>query len=392
MAVIRPIRVLELRSVRGTGGGPEKTILLGAARTDPRHVAVTVCYMRDERDRIFGIDVRAAKLGVDYVEVRERHSFDRDILPQLREIIRSRGIDIVHAHDYKTNVIALWLARSTGIVPLSTVHGWTGHTWKERLLYYPADKRVLARFPHVLAVSGQIRGELIKAGAHPDRVTTLLNGIDHRLFRHEPVRIPAARASFGLTRDDIVIGSVGRLEPQKRFDLLIQAFVRLQATRPQLRLVIAGDGSLREQLQQQVDAITFPGTCPLPGHQGDVTTVFHAMDIFVQSSDYEGTPNAVLEAMAFETPVVATDVGGTAELVTHGVHGLIVPAGDASLLADAIGKVLDDPPAAMQRALAARMRVERELSFDARVAALNGVYDRLMSSRRGFAASSARSA
>src|SRR5438552_6314370 len=98
-----PIQVLELRSVFGTGGGPEKTILLGAARTDPRRFAVTVCYIRDDRDTVFNIDRTAAALGVDYVELRERHSFDRSLWPKLRALVRERRIQIVHAHDYKTN-------------------------------------------------------------------------------------------------------------------------------------------------------------------------------------------------------------------------------------------------------------------------------------------------
>src|SRR5947207_917056 len=99
----RPVRVLELRSVRGTGGGPEKTILMGAARADRARFAVTVCYIRDARDGVFSIDGRAAPLGVDYVEVHERHSLDPRIWPELRRLVRERRIDIVHAHEYKTD-------------------------------------------------------------------------------------------------------------------------------------------------------------------------------------------------------------------------------------------------------------------------------------------------
>src|SRR5690349_9916704 len=115
-------RVLELRSVRGTGGGPEKTILAGASRADKRF-AVTVCYLRDVRDRVFGIDERARQMPIDYVEIRERHSFDPTIGPALVRLVRDRGVDIVHAHDYKTGALALVLAQVTGIVPLATAHG-----------------------------------------------------------------------------------------------------------------------------------------------------------------------------------------------------------------------------------------------------------------------------
>ncbi|MGC4081723.1 MAG: hypothetical protein QM736_06370 [Vicinamibacterales bacterium] len=108
----RPIRVLELRSVRGTGGGPEKTILQGAARADRDRFAVTVCYLRDVRDDVFEIDAVAGNLPVDYIEVRERHSFDPGVWGQLRRIIRDRKIDIVHAHDVQD--------RPAGVAPVES--------------------------------------------------------------------------------------------------------------------------------------------------------------------------------------------------------------------------------------------------------------------------------
>ena len=91
----------------------------------------------------------------------------------------------MHAHEYKTDLLAWLLGKFESIVPLSTAHGWTGHTTRETSVYYPLDKRLLARFPRVIAVSGEIRSELIAQGARPDRVTTVLNGIDHRRFSRD---------------------------------------------------------------------------------------------------------------------------------------------------------------------------------------------------------------
>ena len=152
----RPIRVLELRSAVGAGGGPEKTILAGAQRADPHRYAVTVCYLRDARDEMFAIRERAGSLGVDYVELVERSSFDPQLWGRLRQLVRDRRIEIVHAHDYKSDLLALMLSKAEGVVPVTTAHGWTGHSWRERWVYYPADKRVIRAFPFAIAVSAQI--------------------------------------------------------------------------------------------------------------------------------------------------------------------------------------------------------------------------------------------
>jgi glycosyltransferase involved in cell wall biosynthesis len=372
-----PLRVLELRSVRGTGGGPEKTILMGAAMADPRSVHVTVCYLRDRRDPVFAIDTRARAAQVDYVEVTERHSFDPRVWPQLKRLVVDRRIDLVHAHDYKTNLLALLLSHACGVRALSTVHGWTGHSARERYFYYPTDKRVLARFPRLIAVSTDIARELVSHGAPPARVTTVLNGIDHRHFTRDSTKVASARADLRIAPGAVVIGAVGRLEPQKRFDLLLDAFTRIHEERPHTHLVIAGDGSLKEALTAQRDALGLRDHCTLTGHVDDVIGLHHAFDLFVQSSDYEGTPNAVLEAMAMETPIVATEAGGTAELVFDMQHGRVIPMGQVEPLVDAIRHALSDPDGSRQMARRARQRVENELSFESRVRRVEGIYREL---------------
>ena len=149
----------------------------------------------------------------------------------------------------------------------------------------------------VLAVSGEIRRELIARGAEADRVRTLLNGIDPAAFLRRRDEEPAARARYGLSPGAFVLGAVGRLEPQKRFDLLITAFAGLSRRHPQLQLLIAGEGSVRRSLEQQIASLALGERCRLVGQQADIVAFHHALDLFVQSSDYEGTPNVVLEAM-----------------------------------------------------------------------------------------------
>lgn len=370
----RVIRVLELRSVRGTGGGPEKTILFGAAQRDAARFDVLVCYIRDRRDTTFHLGERARALGVEYVEVDERHSIDPGIFPQLIRIIRQHKIDLVHAHEYKTDLVALLLAKMTGVIPLATAHGWTGQSSRELKVYYPADKWLLARYPRVVAVSTDIKEELVRHGAKADRITVILNSIDPALFKREPARTPGLRAALGLAPDHFVIGSVGRVERQKRFDLLLEALAPLMKARPLVRLVIVGDGSLLEEIKGIADRLAITPQCVFTGHRQDIADLHHTFDLFVQSSEYEGTPNAVLEAMALETPLVFTDVGGTRELAFHDVHGIMVPSRDVPALRAAIERAMADPAGMQARARAARTRIETDLSFTQRTRRLEQIY------------------
>jgi len=374
---MNPIRVLELRSVWGTGGGPDKTILTGTKLTDASRFSVTVCYIRDARDRVFTIDSRARELGLDYVEIMERHSFDHRIWPALRRIVRERRIDIVHAHDHKTDALTWALARVDPIIPLSTAHGFAGRSRNERF-YYAVEKRLLARFPHVIAVSQKIKAELVRTGSKPDRITVINNGIDHRAFRRSPDAGRQVRQGLDLAPEAPVIGAVGRLEDEKRFDLLIDAIHRLRRKHARATLIIVGEGSLRPVLEQKIAALDLGQAVRLVGHRPDIGALHSAFDVFVQSSEREGTPNCVLEAMALETPIVATAAGGTGELVTDGVEGLLVPIHDVPALEAALDQALTDRAAAAARVAAARSKVETDLSFDRRMRRVEEVYVSLM--------------
>ena len=151
--VSAPIRILELRSVRGTGGGPEKTILLGAAQADAGRIRKSPSATSATCATRCSASMRAPRaLGIDYVEIRERHSFDPSVWPALRRLVRERAIDIVHAHDYKTNLLAWLLHRWDGVRVLATAHGWTGHSLTRAALLLPG-RQAAAR-----AISARRRG------------------------------------------------------------------------------------------------------------------------------------------------------------------------------------------------------------------------------------------
>jgi glycosyltransferase involved in cell wall biosynthesis len=374
-----PIRVLELRSVTGQGGGPEKTLLNGAAQADPARLAVTLCFLRRPNVEPLWVASRAEALGVDYVEVVDRHPLEPRTWPLLRRLVRERGVHIVHSHDYKADLYAWLLARFEPVAPIATAHGWTGSTWRERVLYYPVDRLLLARFPKVIAVSREIREQLSRrAEADAGRVEVLLNGIGAPAAAELPESRERVRRDWGFADGVRVIGAVGRLEREKRLDLLLEAFASVRRRHDDVRLVIVGDGDLAVPLRRQVEKAGLAADCRFLGYRHDADRLQSGFDVYVQASSYEGSANAVLEAMLGGAPVVATAVGGTGELIVDGVHGLLVPPGDAAALAAAIEAVLVDQPGAAVRAQAARARALGDLSFARRQDRLFEIYRELL--------------
>jgi glycosyltransferase involved in cell wall biosynthesis len=372
------IRVLDLRSVDDAGGGADQIILRTAAGADPQRLKVTVCCLRAGRNHAYDIDRRAAHLGIDYCEVGQRSPWDPGVWRSLGRIVRDRRPAIVHAHDYKASFYAMRLARAQGVTPVATAHGWSGHHWRERFVYYPAEKLILRRFPAVIAVSTQVRDTLVRWGCKPQRVHVVLNGVDPSEFHRRADVRARIRESLGFGDGEVVVGAIGRLGPEKRFDVLLETMAILFPRRPELRLVIIGGGTLEHDLNGQIRRLGISDRCRLLGYREDILDLYQALDVLVQSSDHEGTPTVVVEAMAMEIPVVATAVGGTAELVADGVHGLLAPRRSPASLASAIQRTLDDREATAARVAEARRRVEGELSFDRRMQKLQAIYEQLL--------------
>ena len=173
-----PVRVLELRSTYGGGGGPDKTILLSAARHDPRRIQVRCLYLRGAHDMAWTVGARAQALQVDYLELLEHQRLDPAVIQTLWKELWTFRPDILHAHDYKTDLLALLLSPAVpGVRLLSTAHGWTLDN-AAMSTYTRLDQEALRVFDRVVAVSLETRARLVTAGVDPDRLELLYNGID----------------------------------------------------------------------------------------------------------------------------------------------------------------------------------------------------------------------
>lgn len=366
------INILEFRSVVGSGGGPEKTILVGATKMDHARFNVVVAYMRNADDPAYTIDRRAQDLGVNFYDLPERCSLDPNSIARLWRIIAREKIDIVHAHDYKTDVFALILRPFLRFKLVSTAHGWITTSPKLHV-YVMLDKLALRYCEKVMCVSSDIRNKLLRWGVRAERLIYLPNGVDTDHFsRKAPVA--SLRNELKINAVQPLIGAIGRLSEEKDLGAFLRVAQQVLRTIPTARFVLVGEGPHRPFLEQLARELGLDGRVLFLGQRNDILNVYTSLDLLLLTSSTEGFPNVVLEAMAMELPVVATDVGGVSDLLEDGITGRVVARGDIDGLARAVADLMKDREFAHRLAKAARERVCREFSFEGRVRKLERVY------------------
>ena len=235
-----------------------------------------------------------------------------------------------------------------------------------------------ARSSAVTVNAEAIRRQMIReAGLPPAKVRTIYNGFDL-------AGVPAVHANgagpreWDATPQTKLVAMVARLSPQKDHQTLLQAMVRVVRDVPDLRLLLLGDGPLREPLQRRVEALGLAAHVRFLGERTDVWHVMPQADLVVLSTHYEGCSNAIMEAMAAGRPVVATDVGGNRELIEEGVTGLLVPPADADALAAAMARLLRDPAALQAMGAQGRRRIAERFSMERTVEETDALYRELL--------------
>ncbi|WP_019623922.1 TIGR03088 family PEP-CTERM/XrtA system glycosyltransferase [Thioalkalivibrio thiocyanoxidans] len=316
--------------------------------------------------------------------LQKREGKDLGVHRRLWRLLRELRPAIVHTRNLATLEAQITATLAGVRTRVHGEHGWDvadldgsrdKHRYMRRLVR-PLVGRYIALSQHQVDYLQQ------RVGVGPERLTHICNGVDTRHFHpREGVRTGPWPSDFA-GPEDIVIGSVMRMQAVKAPLDLVEAFIALRERAPvpfhRLRLVIVGDGPLREHAVERLKAAGVAAQTWLPGAREDVAGCLRAMDLFVLPSLAEGICNTILEAMASGLPVIATEVGGNPDLVAPGQTGTLVPAGTPDALAGAIGDCLANPDARKRTGQAARARAEAEFSMDAMVEGYLGVYDTLL--------------
>lgn len=282
------------------------------------------------------------------------------ILWKLGRLLARYPRAIVHSHGYKPDVLLAALRAPRRFGCLATCHSWYSDTLRMRFVER-LDKRLLRGFDHVIAVSDEIQGELLASGLAPGRISIIDNGIS------VPARDPDARSSvrqeFGLRPDERVIVQIGRIARSKRNDLLLEAVARLVAEMP-AKILFVGEGPERQALQERARDLGIASQVVFCGYRDDVHRLICAADVFALTSNKEGLPIVVLEAMALGCPIVSTAVGAVPSALDSGANGSLVPIDDLDALTRALAESLSAPSVAREKAGRARRTFLERFSRD----------------------------
>ena len=352
-------------------GGLERVVVnLVLAQQAAGHKVAVCC--------LFSLGPLAGELrdaGVSVTCTNKSSGLDFRAVNSIRSECSRTGADVLHTHNAVANYYGALAAFGRRIRLISTRHGMgsAGTGTKERLY-----RLSLLRTAAVAAVCDAARQHFTVDGALPPaKISVVRNGILCDRFTHGSVQARAvARTTLGLDSSALVIGTVGRLNWAKNHRLLLDGFERHLAKHPGSRLVIIGEGELRPAIEERIATRNLRSAVLLAGDRNDVAALLPAFDVFALTSTTEGYSIALLEAAASGLPVVATDVGGNAEIVQDGNTGLIFAASSVDGLVLALERLAQSPALRSEMGRCARAWVVQHGS----VAAMMRGYDRLYAS------------
>lgn len=294
----------------------------------------------------------AAKIPVHII--RESGAGDPRVIPQLLAIVDSMGPDIVQTHNSKSHFLVRVTGLSRRVRWIAFHHGFTQRDCKDRA-YNRIGQWALRGASRVVTVCRAFADDLARAGVPAHRISVRHNMVE-AFAPPPPGELLSLRGRLGLPRDARVLLAVGRLSAEKGHADLIEAMALLRASHPaNVRLIVVGDGPERRPLERRCAALNLSDSVTFTGQQADLAPYYGIADLFVLPSHSEGSPNALLEAMAAGLPIVSTGVGGAAELVSNENTALVVGCRDPRAISLAIGRLLADAELARRLGTAARL-------------------------------------
>ncbi len=356
-------------------GGQERVALdlaAGQVRAGHRVTAVSLAPAPDGRLASEFLEAGAVVVRVE----RRRRGADPALLLRLARWLGANRVDLVHTHNRMALMYGAPAGRLARIAVVHTKHGRNPGTSMQLVAARLAARCVDAfvAVSHETALFARGRGEVAES-----RLSVIPNGIELDRFHPDPSARARVRAELGIAPGAWVVGTVGRLSPEKNQALLVRAVAPLLDDRH--RLLVAGDGPLLPALTALSTGLGIAPFVHLLGDRRDVPEILNALDAFVLSSDSEGLPLVIPEAMATGLPVVATRVGGVPDVLEDGRTGFLVPSGDEAGLRDRLVRLRDDRALGLAIGAAARDAAQARFSAERMLRGYLELYARVLSHR-----------
>lgn len=356
-----------------TAQGAERQLLHFCRQADPERMEVRVIYY----ERGDGLRPALEQSGIAVTHVDRQQVGAWGLLKALRREIRQWRPDVLDCRLPSAYRFGRLAALGVGVpVVIAQERTVAKGSAARRLFDRMLNRWTDAWIGNAKAVAEHLIGDLHVA---PDRVHVIYNGVDADHFR-QAARLPLLE-HLRETGHRIVL-SLGSLSSSKNQELFLRVCHRLGQEFPDLVFVLCGEGPRRPLLETRAAELALADRCHFLGRQEDVAPVLAAANLLIQTSDYEGLPNAVLEAMAAGVPVVATDAGGTRELITDGVEGFLVPVGGEDDLVARAARLLSDGALAAGFADRARRKAREQFSLEAMSRAYADLLVRLLSEKQ----------
>ncbi|MBN2090018.1 glycosyltransferase [candidate division KSB1 bacterium] len=314
------------------------------------------------------------------VEVfNKKRSFDFSLITKVAKLMQEEKIDIVLTTLFYADVIGAFASNRAG-VPVDISWEVVSHPFKFHHTY--AYKRALRHIDMVVPVSHAIgRQVMAERGVPQSKIHTIHYGVDIEKYN---VRDGVAkRAELGLRPDEVVFGTNARMTHQKGHVYLIEAAQEVVKKFPNVRFVLAGDGPLRADIENQIKNANLEKNFLLLGFRNDIADLLPAYDMYVLPSLFEGLPNQVLEAMSCGKGVIATAVDGTVEAVVEGETGFLVPSKDSGALTKALLNVLENRQLFTKFGESSRKRIEQNFTIEQEIQKFESLFDTLYAQKTG---------
>ncbi len=372
------IRVMHLLHSLETGGLEKGTATL-VNNMKPEMFESSICCLAG-----FGPSLKLIKKEeIKIFDMKTGDSHEPFLFLRLAKLFKEQRIDILHAKGWPALFDGVLGARIAGIpVVIYSEHGKNIDDFYEIKKRRVWTRRLLAPLiDRIVTVSEELKRGLVEVtGLNGKRIVCIHNGVE---FPDIYVENEEKRKELGIGQGDILVGTVGRLDPVKNFDIFIRSAKEILDEFPMVKFLLIGDGPIREDLRLLVSELGLSKNIILSGERNDVAELLKVMDIFVLPSKSEGLSNTILEAMSAGLPVIATNVGGNPELVIDGTTGVLIQPDDVSVLAAAIIDLLRDDEKRKKMGDAGFVKAKKEFSIEKMVRSYEELYLSWYEKKRG---------